>query len=181
MRVWDTIASQKKPVRVYEAPFIADVRLVAEAAQKRGGVALYIAKDDRHALMAQAAARFFAPLLDVIYLPAWDCLPYDRVSPSPAIAAMRCAALARLAGRTSKAGPMLMVTTASSLVQRVPPRSHMGVAAFVARVGEQVSRTASAPISTSMAIPARRPCGSRASIRSAAGSWTSSRPACRSL
>ncbi len=34
MRVWDSIASQTKPVRVYETPFIADVRLMAEAAQK---------------------------------------------------------------------------------------------------------------------------------------------------
>ena len=77
MRVWDALSQQKAPVRVYETPFIADVRLIAEAAQKRGGVALYIAKDDRHALMAFAAARFFAPLLDVVNLPAWDCLPYD--------------------------------------------------------------------------------------------------------
>ena len=136
MRVWDTLAGQKQPVRVYETPFIADVRLMAEAAQKRGGISLYIARDDRHALMAFAAARFFAPLLDVIYLPAWDCLPYDRVSPSPAIAAARCAALARMASRGK--APMLVVTTASSLVQRVPPRTHMGLAAFVARVGESV-------------------------------------------
>ena len=33
---------------------------------------------------------------------------------------------------------MLVVTTATSIVQRVPPRSHMSVAAFVARVGENV-------------------------------------------
>ena len=33
--------------------------------------------------MAVAAARFFAPLLEVMNLPAWDCLPYDRVSPQP--------------------------------------------------------------------------------------------------
>jgi hypothetical protein len=55
MRVWDSIASQTKPVRVYETPFIADVRLMAEAAQKRGGASLYIARDDRHAFMAAAA------------------------------------------------------------------------------------------------------------------------------
>jgi len=135
MRVWDTLAHQKKPVRVFEAPFIADVRLMAEATQRRAGAAVYVAKDDRHALMALAAGRFFAPQLDVVYLPAWDCLPYDRVSPSPAIAAMRCASLARIASRSIR--PMLVVTTASSLVQRLPPRTHMSLAAFVARVGER--------------------------------------------
>ncbi|HEV7690098.1 MAG TPA: transcription-repair coupling factor [Hyphomonadaceae bacterium] len=136
MRVWDAIASQTKPVRVYETPFIADVRLFAEAAIKRGGASLYIARDDRHAMMAASAARFFAPGLDVVQLPAWDCLPYDRVSPSPGVAALRCASLAKLANAGKAA--MLVVTTAASIVQRVPPRSHMSAAAFVARVGESV-------------------------------------------
>ncbi len=138
MRVWDSIASQKTPVRVYETPFIADVRLIAEATQKRGGASVYVAQDDRHAFMAAAAARFFAPLLEVLTLPAWDCLPYDRVSPSPAVAAQRCAALARLASRNVGSPPMLVITTATAAVQRMPPRSHMGVAAFVARVGDSV-------------------------------------------
>jgi transcription-repair coupling factor (superfamily II helicase) len=136
MRVWDAIASQTKPVRVFETPFIADVRLLAEAARVRGGASLYIARDDRHAFMAAAAARFFVPGLDVVNLPAWDCLPYDRVSPSPGVAAQRCAALAKLAGRGKS--PMLVVTTASSAVQRVPPRTHMASAAFVAQVGGTV-------------------------------------------
>src|SRR5689334_20139422 len=136
MRVWDAIASQTKPVRVYETPFIADVRLFAEAAIKRGGPSLYIARDDRHAMMAASAARFFAPQLDVVQLPAWDCLPYDRVSPSPGVAALRCASLARLA--SAGKAPMLVVTTAAAVVQRVPPRSHMSAEAFVARVGESV-------------------------------------------
>src|SRR5688572_4936259 len=116
MRVWDAIASQTKPVRVYETPFIADVRLFAEAAIRRGAAALYVARDDRHAMMAASAARFFVPNLEVVNLPAWDCLPYDRVSPSPGVAAQRCAALARLAARGAQgksAAPMLVVTTAT--------------------------------------------------------------------
>src|ERR1700761_6924636 len=97
MRVWDHIASLTHPVRAWETPFIADVRLLAEAAGKRAGASVYIARDDRYALMAASAARFFRPDLDVVSLPAWDCLPYDRVSPSPGVAAQRCAALARMA------------------------------------------------------------------------------------
>ena len=30
-------------------------------------------------------------------MPAWDCQPYDRVSPNPGVAAQRMTALARLA------------------------------------------------------------------------------------
>ena len=141
MRVWDAIASLRKPARVFETPFIADVRLMAEATLRRGGASLYIARDDRHAMMALAAARFFAPPLDVVSLPAWDCLPYDRMSPSPGIAAQRCSALAKVADRfTGKIArsPALVVTTASAAIQRVPPRSHMSAAAFVAREGDSV-------------------------------------------
>ena len=53
--------------------------------------------DEGVAFMAAAAARFFAPTLDVVSLPAWDCLPYDRVSPNAAVSARRMATLARLA------------------------------------------------------------------------------------
>jgi transcription-repair coupling factor (superfamily II helicase) len=135
MRVWDHIASLTHLVRAFETPFIADVRLLAEAAAKRTGASVYVARDDRHAMMAASAARFFRPDLDVVSLPAWDCLPYDRVSPSPGVAAQRCSALARMAGAGTK--PLLVVTTASAAIQRVPPRSHMAQASFVARVGDE--------------------------------------------
>ncbi len=46
--------------------------------------------------MRQALA-FFAPATAVLTLPAWDCLPYDRVSPNPDISARRMATLAALA------------------------------------------------------------------------------------
>jgi transcription-repair coupling factor (superfamily II helicase) len=134
MRVWDTIASLKRPERAWDAPFIADVRLMAEAAARRTGASLYIAKDDRHALMAASAARFFRSDLDVLLIPAWDNLPYDRTSPSPATAALRCAALARLAGGSRQ--PRLVIVTAAGALQRTPPREHMAIASLVARVGD---------------------------------------------
>ena len=45
--------------------------------------------------MAEALA-FFAPEAEVLRFPAWDCLPYDRVSPNPEIVAERVATLTRL-------------------------------------------------------------------------------------
>ncbi|MEZ5937539.1 MAG: transcription-repair coupling factor [Hyphomonadaceae bacterium] len=136
MRVWDHLASLKAPARVFETPFGADVRLFAEAAVRRGGASLYVARNERHAYMAQAVMRFFRPDLQVLLYPSWDCLPYDRASPSPGIAAMRCATLARLAS-TGKS-PLVVVATGSALVQRVPPRTHMSRASLVARTGDDV-------------------------------------------
>ena len=40
---------------------------------------------------------FAAPEVEALYLPAWDCQPYDRVSPNAAISAQRMTVLARLA------------------------------------------------------------------------------------
>ena len=46
--------------------------------------------------LAEALA-FFAPEIERIELPAWDCLPYDRVSPNPEIVSRRIDTLSRLA------------------------------------------------------------------------------------
>ena len=48
------------------------------------------------AALARALA-FFAPDIEVLQFPAWDCLPYDRVSPHAGVVAQRMTALSRLA------------------------------------------------------------------------------------
>ncbi|CAN0505607.1 unnamed protein product, partial [Discosporangium mesarthrocarpum] len=68
-----------------------DALLVAEslATQSAGAVHLHIARDaKRMAEMADALA-FFAPAIRVISFPAWDCLPYDRVSPNREVVSQR--------------------------------------------------------------------------------------------
>src|SRR5471030_2485961 len=42
------------------------------------------------------AFRFFAPEVEILTFPAWDCLPYDRIGPSAGIAAQRMTTLSRL-------------------------------------------------------------------------------------
>ena len=51
--------------------------------------------DVRLAELAEALA-FFAPEIDRLEFPAWDCLPYDRVSPNPEIVGRRIDTLSRL-------------------------------------------------------------------------------------
>ncbi len=99
-------------------------RLAREQAEAEGGrgIVLHIARDDRRLAALEAGLRFFAPDVSVIAFPAWDCVPYDRVSPSPDITARRIAALARLvAGR--RKGPHILLTTQNAALQRVPPRA----------------------------------------------------------
>ena len=85
---------------------------------------LHVARDDRRLEALEQGLKVFAPDVQVVALPAWDCVPYDRVSPNPELVARRVSALARLAvGR--KPGPMVLLTTVNAMLQRVPPRAFM--------------------------------------------------------
>ena len=64
---------------------------------------------------------FYAPWLEVVVLPAWDCLPYDRVSPSAAVVADRIAILSRVAKAGTETAPLLILTTANAMLQRNVP------------------------------------------------------------
>ncbi len=60
----------------------------------------------------------------MISFPAWDCVPYDRVSPNTEIVSRRISALARLvAGK--RQGPLIVLTTVNAATQRLAPRDFM--------------------------------------------------------
>ena len=102
------------------APEGLDALLIAKAVRKSGGLHLHIARDELRLSAMLEALRFFDPALSVLSFPAWDCLPYDRVSPKPEVVAERMATLSALTG--ARAGPTVVVTTVSGALQRVPPR-----------------------------------------------------------
>ena len=89
----------------------------AAATSGKGGRAVFVAADEAAMRAIVDAAAFFAPEVEVIDFPAWDCLPYDRASPALTVSARRLSALHRLQGKRS--GPQLLVTTINALLQRV--------------------------------------------------------------
>ncbi len=89
----------------------------AAQARKTGGRAIFIAPDEAAMQGIADSAPFFAPELEVLTFPAWDCLPYDRASPALSVSARRLATLHRLQGKA--AAPQLVVTTINALLQRV--------------------------------------------------------------
>ena len=97
-----------------------DARYLAEVIARADGPVIHVARDDARLASLRAALRFFAPELPVLAFPAWDCLPYDRVSPNPEIVAERIAGLTRLLEPAT--APRIVLTTVNALVQRVPPR-----------------------------------------------------------
>ncbi len=116
---------------------------LARAAKRR---AVYIAPDDAAMRAAAEAARFFAPEIEVITFPAWDCLPYDRASPALSISAERLAALHRL--QQPGTAQQLLVTTINAVLQRVltPFRVRESVREF--KVGVQIGHGSLAALLT---------------------------------
>jgi transcription-repair coupling factor (superfamily II helicase) len=87
------------------------------------------------------ALAFFAPEIDVIELPAWDCLPYDRVSPHAALVAERMAALSHLAKGPAKGQehrPTALLTTVNAALQRVPGPGVVAGQSFAAAPGNML-------------------------------------------
>ncbi|MCR8725614.1 transcription-repair coupling factor [Frigidibacter sp. ROC022] len=123
------------------APEGFDALLLREEVTKCGGPVIHVARDDKRLAAMQAALAFFAPDLPVLTFPAWDCLPYDRVSPNPEISAGRMATLAALAtGSVPKR--FILLTTLNGAMQRVPTRATLRDAAFVATVGSRLDEAA---------------------------------------
>jgi transcription-repair coupling factor (superfamily II helicase) len=121
---------------VFGAPEGWDAFLLARRRGEFFGPILHVTRDDaRMARLAEALA-FVTPETEVLRFPAWDCLPYDRVSPNPVLVSERIATLARLLDPAT--GPRVVLTTVNALVQRVPPRSAFGGASLELRANGTV-------------------------------------------
>jgi transcription-repair coupling factor (superfamily II helicase) len=86
---------------------------------------LHIARDDQRMSALREQLKFFAPQVDVLSFPAWDTVPYDRVSPHPEISSRRIATLAQLTRLKEAKRPFMLLTTVNAAIQRVPPREEM--------------------------------------------------------
>jgi len=125
---------------VYGAPEGWDAVLLArrgaEHMESHGAPLLHVTRDDsRMARLAEALA-FFAPEIEVLRFPAWDCLPYDRVSPKPELVSERITTLACLLEKSER--PRIVLTTVNALVQRVPPRHAFHGASRLLKAGGTV-------------------------------------------
>ncbi len=114
--------------------------LMADLARAAKGRAWFIAADDVQARELAEAAGYFAPEIDVVLLPAWDCLPYDRASPSLKAASDRFAAFAALT--EAPAGAQLVVTTVNAITQRCLPKARIASLSARLKPGSRIDRNA---------------------------------------
>ncbi len=106
---------------IHGAPEGYDALLLIRRAAEHGGPLLHVSRDDARMSRLADLLNFFAPDLEIFRFPAWDCLPYDRVSPNQTVISERIATLTRLL--EPAATPRLVLTTVNAAIQRVPPRS----------------------------------------------------------
>ncbi len=101
MPLTDTTPSQNSfsARRIFGAVEGYDVRILADQARafaRQKKILIHIARDESRAHLLQDLFDYFAKDVELIFFPAWDCLPYDRVSPQADISAARLTALANL-------------------------------------------------------------------------------------
>ena len=126
--------TQPGRIAIGGAPGGFDALVLATLA--RGREVLFVARDDAAlARMAEALA-FFAPEVACLQFPAWDCLPYDRVSPHADVVARRIDTLTRLLDPGERHRGRVVLTTVSAFAQRVPPRSSFAEATRTLRIGD---------------------------------------------
>ncbi|HEV7910044.1 MAG TPA: CarD family transcriptional regulator, partial [Methylocella sp.] len=128
----------------FDAFCAADLtRALARDAENRAVALIHVARDGQRARAFGEALAFAAPDIELLDFPAWDCQPYDRVSPAAAISARRIVVLSRLArSRSALERPRILSTTVNALVQRVAPLSKIAADTFSAAPGNVVDRDA---------------------------------------
>ncbi|MDF7777128.1 transcription-repair coupling factor [Sphingomonas sp. AOB5] len=131
-----TILSANKPLTLAGAPNGFLPWMLADLA-RAGGTAVFIASDESAMRAMAGTATFFAPEIEIVSYPAWDCLPYDRASPTLRVMSERLAALHTL--QTPAKKPRLFVTTVNAATQRALTRFR--IRQLVARLapGERIS------------------------------------------
>ncbi len=117
-----TILSAQAPLTLASVPtgflpwLAADLARAAYGAGKNRRLVI-IAADEAAMRALTDTIPAFAPKLEVLGFPAWDCLPYDRASPALRVMAERMATLHAL--QQPLKSPQVLVTTVNAATQRV--------------------------------------------------------------
>ncbi|MBC9031968.1 transcription-repair coupling factor [Sphingomonas sp. JC676] len=131
-----TILSATRPLTLAGAPTGFLPWMLADLA-RAAGMTVFVAPDEAAMRAVASTAPFFAPELEILSFPAWDCLPYDRASPTLRTMSERLGTLHALQAKPGR--PRLLVTTVNAATQRT--LTPFRVRQFVARLapGERIS------------------------------------------
>ena len=110
------IITAKSPLTLSSVPSGFAPLLLADLTRAAKARTMFIAPDDAAMRAIVDAVPYFAPEIEMLQLPSWDCLPYDRASPSLAVTAQRMATLQALQQPSSR--KQLVLTTIGAVIQK---------------------------------------------------------------
>ena len=102
------------------------------------GPLLFVARDGQRLPQIEQALAFAEPGLPALIVPAWDCLPYDRVSPGADAAARRLDAIAGMIGLGKTPHRAIILASANALLQKMPPPDAISAQLFSAEPGNRL-------------------------------------------
>ena len=97
---------------------------------------IYVARRSDNLSEIADVLQALGPERMVAIYPEWDCLPFDRVSPSRGVMGVRAGVLRWLTDKDNL--PDLVLTTAAALLQRVPPPITWASTRFEFRIGDSL-------------------------------------------
>jgi transcription-repair coupling factor (superfamily II helicase) len=131
------IVQAQSALTLSHVPDGMDAFILAELAREGRPVA-YVVSDGQRLQNLEQTLSFTAPEIPVLSLPAWDCLPYDRVSPSADVSARRLTAISSLIALAQKPHAAIVLVTVNAMLQKLVPSDVIESLAFSARPGNQV-------------------------------------------
>ena len=121
------------------APEGSDAFAIAELlAEKPQQNLVYVARDDVRMTAMAEALTFFSLNERILQFPAWDCLPYDRISPKSEVIARRLRTLMDLIKYSLTETKTVLVTTCNAALQRVPTSATLETCHFSLHVSRTI-------------------------------------------
>ena len=99
---------------------------------------VFIAKNDAEMEVVQKQVQFFLPDFELLNFYAWDCLPFDRISPKPLISASRIKSLYKLATR-SEGKKFFVITSVNSLLKKTVAPNQIKDLGLYLQIGSKAS------------------------------------------
>lgn len=131
--------SKLKGKTVSSVPDGFDAVLLDKFSAKKTQDILYILSDGVALEKTAQILQYLNPKLEVLKFPAWDTVPYDRVSPNVNIVAQRVETLTSIVANPNPKKSRVILASVGSVLQKLPPQKVFLNSVRLIKVGNKLS------------------------------------------
>lgn len=102
-------------------------------------IIIFVTQDNKNLDSLAKIFNFINPSIKVLQFPAWDCLPYDRISPSNMVLSKRITCLTQLHVSKSFNKSVVILTTIEALLQKTLPHDFLEKQVLYIKKGGRLS------------------------------------------